>query len=1051
MQWLAAICVRRPVFATVIILLFVVVGIAGYTNLSVDRFPKVDTPMVTVTTTLEGASPTEIETEITDKIEEAVNTISGIDDLSSTSSEGISVVSISFVLEKDTDIAAQEVRDRINRILGELPKDTEQPKIEKMDPDSAPIMSLSLVSGRPIREITEYGDKVLRRQLENISGVGQVTLLGGRKRQINVWLDPVRLQSYDLTAIDVQQAFARQNVQIPGGSVKSAMSDRSLRVIGKAQSIEDICRLIVKTQGGGLIRVSDVARVEDGEAEEDSIARKSGVNTVVLSIRRQSGANIIDVAESVKSRLVDIQKHMPEGYRIEVVRNNSLVIRTSTGIVKEHLVLGAVLAALVVMVFLGNSRATIISAISIPCSIISTFGIMWIAGQTINEISLVALALVVGIVIDDTIIVVENIFKHIEEHGEEPFSAAVSGTKEIGLAVMATTLSLLSVFLPVAFLGGMIGKFLRSFGLTMSFAIAISLLISFTLAPALAARLFKAGGGNWLDRRLEGFVNLFYRPLENSYIWLLGHALNHRWGVVLTAVLAVASCAPMLGIIGKDFMPANEEAQFSISIRAPEGTSLASTGLIAERVSREIRLMKEVEYTLLTIGDDSQDTPNLASIYVRLVDPSERKETQTQIMDKVRKWILPKLPSDLRASVQEVSPFGGSGGGPQGVQYVISGPSMEVLSKVSSDVLSEMRKLPGVKDADSNLNPGKPEITVTVDRSKAGQMGINISDLSNTLRLLVGGLQVSTYDENGEQYDIRLRAEEKYRNDKQALGMLSVPASNTPPVPLMNIVRLGSQEGPAQINRLNRKRQVTLSANISSGAGVSQQNILDSIEKIVKKHDLPSDYYFGPTSMSKEMSKTTSRFITALGLALIFMYLILAAQFESWLHPFTILLTIPMTLPFALFSLLIFGQSLNIFSALGLFVLFGVVKKNGILQIDHTNQLREKGMPRRDAILIANKDRLRPILMTTAAFVAGMIPMVTARGIGSAFHNATAGIVVGGQTLSLLLTLVAIPVFYSIFDDVTVWIRSRSEKLFHHRDIVHSRNGAGEEECKSEL
>ena len=1023
MQWLAEICVRRPVLATVIILLFVVVGLAGYTKLSVDRFPKVDAPTITVTTTLDGASPKEMETEVTDRIEEAVNTISGIDDLSSTSSEGVSIVRISFVLEKDSDIAAQEVRDRINRIFGELPKDVDQPKVEKMDPDSAPILSLSLVSDRPVREITEYADKVLRRQLENVAGVGQVTLLGGRKRQINVWLDPVRLQSHGLTAIDAQQTFNRQNVQISGGAVKNAVTDRNLRVIGKAQSVEEIGQLIVKTQDGGLVRVKDVARVEDGEAEADSVARKNGVNTVVLSIRRQSGENIIDVVDSVKSRLAEIRRHMPEGYRVEVVRDNSLVIKTSTGIVKEHLILGALLAALVVMLFLGNSRATIISAISIPCSIVSTFGIMWIAGQTINEISLVALALVVGIVIDDTIIVVENIFKHVEEHGEESFSAAVSGTKEIGPAVMATTLSLLAVFLPVAFMGGMVGKFLKSFGLTMSFAIAISLLISFTLAPALAARLFKNAGASWLDRRLEGLVNLFYRPVERFYIWLLGHALSHRWAVVLVAVAAVAACQPMLKMIGKDFMPSNEEAQFAVSIRAPEGTSLAATDLIAERVAREIRLMSDVEYTLLTIGDDSQGATNLASIYVRLVDPSKRKPTQSQIMEKVRDELLPKLPKELRVSVMEVSPFGGSGGGPNGVSYVIAGPSLDRLSEVSAKVLAEMRKLSGVRDADSSHIPGKPEITVLVDRSKAGQMGISVSDLSTTLRLLVGGLQVSTYEDKGEQYDIRLRADEQFRNDKHVLSMLSVPSAGQLPVSLLNVVSLGAQEGPAQINRLNRRRQVTLSANIASGSGVSQQDILDGIDQIVKMQNLSSDYFAGPTSMSKELGKTMNRFVTAFTLALVFMYLILAAQFESWLHPFTILLSLPLTLPFALLGLLLLGQSLNIFSALGLLVLFGVVKKNGILQIDHTNQLRAMGMPRREALLRANRDRLRPILMTTAAFVAGMIPMMLAKGIGSAFHNATAGIVVGGQTLSLLLTLVAIPVFYSLFDDVIIWIK----------------------------
>lgn len=1025
MQWLAAVCVKRPVFASVIVLVFVVIGLAGYSRLSVDRFPKVDFPNVSVLTRLAGATPKEIEAEVTDKIEEAVNTIAGIDDLRSFSSEGISQIIVSFVLDKNIDVAAQEVRDRVNRVLSQLPKGIDQPIVEKLDPDSSPVLNLALVADRPVREITEYADKVLRRQIEGVPGVGQVTLLGGRKRQINVWLDPIRLQAFGLTGVDVQRAFEQQNVQIPSGSIKNNANERNLRVRGKAESIEEIARLVVRRQNGRLIRVEDVARVEDGEQEADSVARKNGVSTVLLSIRRQSGENTITVVDAIKDRVESIQKLLPEGYRVDVVRDNSLVIRTSTGVVKEHLLLGALLAALVVLLFLGNSRATIISALAIPTSIISSFGIMWVANLTLNEISLLALALAVGIVIDDAIIVVENIFKHVEEHGEEPHAAAVIGTREIGMAVMASTLSLIAVFLPVAFLGGIVGMFLKSFGLTMSFSIAVSLLVSFTLAPSLAARLFKAGGRAGLDQRLERLVNLFYRPLERGYIWLLQRALHHRWVVVLGSLAAMFSCGPLMKSVGKDFLPPNEEAQFLVSVRAPEGTSLASTDLLAGQIAQEVRRLPEVEYTLATIGDNDQRTPNLATVYVRLCDPSRRKKGQVQIMDQVRRELLPQLPPELRVSVQEVPPFN-TGMASSTMQYVIAGPSLERLTEVAAAATREMKNLPGIRDVDSDLITGKPEITVTADRSKAGQMGISIADLSNTLRLLVGGLEVSTYEEGGEQYDIRLRAGEKFRNDPQALSLVSVPAPAAVPVSLMNVVRLGAQDGPAQINRLNRRRQVTLLAN--TAPGFSEQAVLDGVEEIVKKQQLSSEYFAGPTGRSKEMKQVVSRFITAFLLAFVFMYLILAAQFESWLHPATILLALPLTLPFALLGLILMGQSFNIFSALGILVLFGVVKKNGILQIDHMNQLRERGVPREEAILIANRDRLRPILMTTGAFVAGMIPMMMASGIGSAFHNAAAGVVVGGQTLSLLLTLLAIPVFYSLFDDAIEWVRSARSK-----------------------
>lgn len=1021
MQWLAAVCVRRPVLATVIILVLVVVGILGYTRLTVDRFPRIDAPTITVTTRLQGASPKEIESQITDKLEEAVNTISGIEDLSSTSTEGVSQVTLSFVLDKDINVAAQEVRDRVNRVLNDLPKDIDQPEIEKMDPDASAILILTLVADRPVREVTEYADKTLRRQLESVSGVGQVTLLGGRKRQINVWLDPVRLQAHSICATDVQQAFARQNVQIPAGSVKGGLVDRNLRVIGKAQSVEEIRQIIVRDQDGRLVRVADVADVQDGEVENETVARRNDLSSVVLSLRRQSGENIINVVEAVKERLTDVRKLLPAGYRVEIVRDSSAVIITSTGVVKEHLILGAVFAAVVVLVFLGNSRATIISALSIPTSIIATFGLMWATDQTINEISLVALALVVGIVIDDTIIVVENIYRRIETYGESPAVAAVTGTREIGLAVMATTLSLLAVFLPVAFLGGLVGRLLKSFGLTMSFAIAISLIVSFTLAPALGARLLKKPSGKGLDHWLTRGVDVFYKPIEHGYLWILRHALAHRGLVVLLCLITIASTVPLINHVGKDMMPPNEEAQLTMNIRAPEGTSLEATDLIAQRVARQVRSLPEVEYTLTTIGDNAQATTNLAGIYVRLNDPAKRTQSQMQIMERIRQEILPTLPKDLRASVSEVPPFGsGGGGGGTGIQYVIAGPSLDRLTQVAEDALREMKQIPGIRDVDSNINPGKPEITVQIDRSKAGQLGVSVADLSDTLHILVGGLQVSTYEEGGEQYDIRLRADVKYRQDTSAMGLIAVPGTANP-VALTNVISMGNQEGPGQINRLNRRRQVTLTAN--AAPGVDQQTILNGIEAIIAKYQLPVDYTSGPTAMSREVGRTFTRFISAFALAFVFMYLILAAQFESWIHPFTILLTLPLTLPFALLGLIFLGQSFNIFSALGILVLFGVVKKNGILQIDHTNQLRATGMPRLQAILQANRDRLRPILMTTAAFVAGMLPMMLAKGIGSAFHNATAGVVVGGQTLSLLLTLLAIPVFYSLFDDLVLWTK----------------------------
>ncbi|MBV6498175.1 MAG: Multidrug resistance protein MdtB [Prosthecobacter sp.] len=1024
MQWLAAISVRRPVLASVIILVFLVVGILGYTRLPVDRFPKIDFPTVSVVTRQDGATPKEIETEITDKIEEAVNTVAGIDELRSVSSEGISQVLVTFVLEKNIDVAAQEVRDRIARIIPDLPEGVDAPIVEKLDPDAAPILNLALVADRPVREITEFADKTLRRQLESVAGVGQITLLGGRLRQINVWLDPMRLRSYNLTAPDVQRALLAQNVQIPAGTVKNAASEAGFRVQGKARSVEEIGLLIVREAQGGLVRVRDVARIEDGAEEQMTVARNNGVPSVVLSIRKQSGTNTVAVVDAVNEKLVDVKKLLPTGYSVEVVRDTSTVIRTSVHAVKEHLVLGAIFAAIVVLVFLGNSRATLISALAIPTSIIAAFGVMWAEGLTLNVISLVALALAVGIVIDDAIIVVENIFRHMEEKKEDSFTASIEGPREIGMAVLATTLSLLAVFVPVAFLSGIVGMFLKSFGLTMAFAIAVSLLVSFTITPALSARMFRNGVGTRFDVWLEHLVNLVYRPIEATYMLLLRFSMRHRWIIVLGCLGILFAVPTLMKNVQKSFLPPVEEAEFVVSIRTPEGTNLASTDLMVERFAREIRRIPGVEGTLLTIGDNDQRTPNLAEVFVRLNDPALRPDQQT-IMDTVRQEVVPHFPPEWRISVMSVPPFN-SGMSSANVQYFIAGPDLDVLTQATESVMREVKDLPGIRDLDSTLIPGKPEISGTVDRNKAGQMGASMADISFTLQLLVGGLDVSTYDDAGEQYDIHLQAEEVYRNSREILNILTVPSTMAGPVAVTNLLTLENTDSPSQINRLNRRRQVTITAN--NAPGVGETEILDGIAAAVKRLNLPADYASGSAGRSKEMAKAGMAFMVAFLMAFIFMYLILAAQFESWVHPFTILLALPLTLPFALLSLILFDQSVNIFSMLGILVLFGMVKKNGILQIDHTNQLRGKGMNRLDAILLANKERLRPILMTTLAFVAGMVPMMMAKGVGAAYNNATAGVILGGQALSLLLTLLATPVIYSLFDDVIHFRQHRREK-----------------------
>ncbi|MCP3100796.1 efflux RND transporter permease subunit [Myxococcus sp. K15C18031901] len=1025
MQWLANLAVRRAVFASVLMIAIVVVGIAGYANLGVDAFPKVDVPVITVTTRLDGASPEVVETEITEKIEEAVNTISGIDELRSVSSDGVSQVIINFTLEKDIDVAAQDVRDHVSVVLNDLPTGIDQPVITKMDPDASPVLYIALKSppGASLRDTTELADKRLKREIENVSGVGEVAVVGGRDRQVNVWLESEALRAFGVTAADVQRALAAQNLEAPGGTLQTGPKDLSLRVQGRVESVEALGRIVIRNVEGRPVRIRDVARVEDGEVEEQTAARLDGESTVVLTVRKQSGENTVAVVKAVRGRIDRVRKLLPQGYTLDVVRDTSGTIQTQVHSVTEHLVLGALFSALVVLLFLGNVRSTLIAALAIPISIIGTFALMWLQGFTLNIITLLALALAVGIVIDDAIVVLENIVRFIEEKKLKPFPAAILATRDIGLAVLATTLSLMAVFIPVAFMTGIVGRFLKGFGLTMAYAIGVSLIVSFTLTPMLAARWLDPApeGGHAKKTVLQKLVDRFYQPIEDVYMAMLRYVMRHRWLVVVACVVTLGSCVPIFKAVPVSFQPPNDEANFAINIRTPEGTSLQSTLIVAERIARETRRIPGVAHTLTTIGDGARRTPNVANIYVRLVDPVERTQSQQELGARVRRDIISKQPKELRIDVSDVSAF--SGGSSKSVQYILNGPDLDMLGGYSQRIVEELRKFPGAADVDSSMVLGKPEVRVHVLRDKAADLGVQVADIANTLRLLVGGMDVSTFQDGGEDYDVRLRAQASDRNHVERLLRMTVPSNRLGTVPLRDVVELTQETGPSEIARLNRRRQVTVAANVQPGVG--QSVVSKRLEEIVKTLELPSGYSAAPTGQSREMGRTMVSFMTAFALSFIFMYLILAAQFESWIHPFTILFCLPLTVPFALLSLLIFGQTFNLQSALGLLVLFGVVKKNSILQVDHTNNLRAKGMARAEAILEANRDRLRPILMTTIAFVAGMVPLVTSKGIGAGINRATAGIVVGGQTLSLLLTLLATPVLYSLLDDAVEWWRRR--------------------------
>lgn len=1016
MEWLSNLSVRRPVLAVVMMLTIVVIGAVGYGSLGVDKFPAVEFPLVTVTTVYPGAAPSAVELDVTDKIEAAVNTVSGIETLSSVSTEGASLVIVQFTLEKNADIAAQEVRDQIAQIR-DLPKSAQAPQIRKADPAAAPVLMVALKGDAPVQELTRVAEDVVKRRLETIGGVGQVRIIGGQKRRIEIDLDPIRLASAGVSALEVYRAINVANVSVPGGRLERGPESATMRIEGRVGSPEQIGEIVVRQFGDHAVKVADVATVRDGVADPDSAAVRDGVASVALAIRKQSGSNTVEVVDRTTAAALALAKELPPGIHLDIVRDNADVIRTSASQVTEHLVIGAALAALVVLLFLGSLRSTIIAAVAIPVSIVGTFALMSWAGFTLNMMTLLALALAVGIVIDDAIVVLENIYRHIEEHGMKPFPAAIRATKEISAAVLATTLSLMAVFLPVAFMSGIVGQFLRSFGLTMAFAIAVSMLVSFTLTPMMAARILPlppTPGHKMRKSWLERGIDLFYAPFERGYGRVLGFLLRHRWIVVVASVGVLATVPVLAKTAGFGFLPENDEAHFEIYLRTKEGTSLEATTLLAERIARNTRKVRDVTHTLVTVADNDQKIQNVANIYVRLSNPALRARSQEDVMDEVRRTVLVDMPPGTRVAAQLVNDF--SLGTQQNaiIQYLLLGPDLDRLQIYANRVLDQMRKVPGVVDLDSSLPDALPEQTVRPDLDRAGLLGVDPADITSSLALLMGGMEASNYEERGNQYAVFVRANERFRWDSSLLGLITVPSRTVGQVPLSDLVETTDGTGPSQITRTFRAKSVTITMNVALGH--NEGEVTAVLEKAIKDLDLPPGYNALPWGRTREMGRTGAAFAFAFLLSFLFMYLVLAAQFESWLHPFTIMLTLPLTLPFALLSIILFGNHLDIFSMLGLLVLFGVVKKNGILQVDHANQLRARGMPRDQAIVQAGRDRLRPILMTTLAFVAGMVPLIVTKGIGSGFSQAIAGVVVGGQMLSLALTLVAIPVFYSLFD-----------------------------------
>jgi HAE1 family hydrophobic/amphiphilic exporter-1 len=1006
---LSEICIRRPVFATMLVVSLVVLGLASFRVLGLDLFPKVDIPTVTITTRLEGASPEEIESQITKRIEEAVNTISGLDELRSTTIEGQSQIFASFVLDKDIETAANEVREKVATVTRDFPPGTDPSVIERFDPDASPIMAIVVSGARLSREVTEIADKKVKRQLETVKDIGAVTLVGDRKREIQIYIDPDRLTAYNLSIQQIKDAIRKQNAEIPGGRLTWESREEGLRTLGRIEEAKEFNDIIVADIKGSPVRIRDIGSAVDGEEEARTLSRLDGENAVSLLIRKQSGTNTVEVVDRVIAKLEEIKKSLPQDIRFQIVRDQSRFIRRSMEEVQEHLIFGGFLAALVVLFFIRNWRSALITAVAIPASIIATFTFIRYMGFTLNNMTMMALSLSTGIVIDDAIIVLENIFRHMEEEKRSAWDAAMEGTKEIALAVMATTLSLVVIFLPVAFMGAVVGRFFRSFGLTMTFAIAVSLIIAFTLVPMLCSRFLKVTPSHQTARESR-----FYSTLEHAYEVVLEWCLRHRFVTLLCAALIFFSLIPLLRMTKVEVFQDDDMSEFEITAETPPGASLERSDAILQMVEADLRTLPEIVHLFTTVGVRGQYLSNVtdASIYIGLRSLAERQRTQMEIMQEVR-TLLRKYP-DLRLSVQNLNSIQGGGFRQTPFNLVVRGPDLNILDWAAAALIKKLSDIPGFVDVDTGQSLRHPEVQVHIDRKKASDLGVRVEDIASALRTQVGGERISFYREGGEQYNVRLRLQPGARKDLAAVADLMAPARDGNLVRLSNVTSLQFGKSPAQIDRYAQERQVTVIANLHERP--FGQAMLDGTNA-VKEINLGPEYATTYLGRGKIMIEALQNFAIAFVLSIVFIYIVLAAQFESFIHPVTIMVSMFLSLPFGILSLILTDNPLSIYSVLGIFLLMGVVKKNAILQVDYTNHLRAQGMSRHVAQLMADRVRLRPILMTTLTIIAGMLPIALGRGDGAAARASLAMVVVGGQAMCLIITLLVTPVVYSFFDD----------------------------------
>ena len=1014
-MWISDLSIRRPVLATMVIGALVLLGLVSLSRIGVDLFPRVEFPFVMVNTMLEGASPEAMETQVTDIIESQVNTISGIKSLSSQSFDGTSQVMIEFGLSENADVKAQDVRDKINIALRDLPQDSDQPVIQKMDPDAEPILSVMLSGNMSARDLTHMADKTIKERLQRVSGVGAVTILGGRERQVRVWLDADRMRAYGVTADDVASALRRENADIPGGNMQSAdaRSEYGVKTKGEVKSVPAFNKLVVAFRPGGLpTLLGDVARVEDGVEDERSYAALDGVQGVSLEVRRQSGQNTLEVAKAVKAEFEKLRPLLPPGVKVTVAKDISLFIEDSVNDVSFDIGVGIFLVVVIVSAFLLDFRATIIVAIAMPTSLIATFFAFYWAGFTINVLTLMAFSVAVGLLVDDAIVVLESIH-HKLEGGMPAAQAASEGTKEVAVAVMSGTWAVVAVFVPIAFMDGVVGRFFYQFGLAIVFSVLVSLLVSLTLTPALCAR--------FLSKLKLGFVaqrfNSFHHGLETFYRNVLHWALANRWKVLGFGFATIVGGVMLARTIPFDFQSRADRSEFLAVVDLPFGAGIAETKAIGERVTKALLKAPEVRTVFMTIGSGNQARINRINYYVGLTPKQGRAVSQFQIMHDARNLIVKTAPEAKHVEAVDVPMVGGNSSFNSAISYSLQGNSLDVLQKKSDEIVARMQANTAVfADARTSFEEGKPEVQIIIDRARAADLGVAVRPLATTVRALVGGIDAGTYEEMGDRYDIRVRLEEAQRNDPLKLNQIQVRGQNATLVELANIAEFKIEEGPAQIDRRNRARTITIFGN--TPPGVALGTATDAMQKIVDEVQLPPGYFGTYVGQAERMKESAAAIGFAFLLALVALYMVLGSQFNSFSQPAIIMLTAPLSFVGAFAALSFTGMSLTMFAQIGMVALMGLVMKNGILLVDYANVAREtRGLGAREAIEEAGARRMRPVLMTQLATVFGMIPVAISTSQGAEFRSGMGVLMIGGILSSTLLTLLIVPVAYTLMAD----------------------------------